>query len=139
MNDKNDLNNEEERNIYFFDIDETLFHTYAKILVRNRSWEELRQLQEGGHELAWKDIVDGKQKLYAMKTFMENEYPDLNGNYFEDLSDVAQRRLTNHQLMSYSELPENTKDEDVLRQFLRLNFSGVPQSQEHLEYIKSLL
>ena len=63
----------------------------------------------------------------------------LYGNYFEDLSEQAQRRLTNNQLISYSELPEKTTDEEVLKQFLRLNFSGVPQSQEHLDYIKSLL
>jgi hypothetical protein len=111
----------------------------GKILVRNRGWKELEELQKDGHELAWKDIVDGKQKIHAIKSFMENEYPDLNGNYFDDLSDQAQRRLTSHQLISYSELPENTKDEDVLRQFLRLNFTGVPQSEEHLNYIKSLL
>jgi hypothetical protein len=111
----------------------------GKIVVRNRGWKELKKLQKEGHELAWKDIVDGKQKLNAIKTFMENEYPDLNGHYYEDLSDQAQRRLTNHQLLSYSELPENTKEEDVLRQFLRLNFAGVVQSEEHLNYIKSLL
>lgn len=111
----------------------------GKIVVRNRGWKELEELQKEGHELAWKDIVDGKQKLNAIKTFMENEYPDLNGYYYDDLSDQAQRKLTNHQLISYSELPENTKDEDVLKQFLRLNFAGVVQSEEHLNYIKSLL
>ena len=111
----------------------------GKIVVRNRGWEELRKLQKEGHELAWKDVVDGKQKLHAIKSFMDGEYPDLHGNYFEDLSDRAQRRLTNNQLISYSELPEKTTDEEVLKQFLRLNFSGVPQSQEHLDYIKSLL
>jgi hypothetical protein len=111
----------------------------GKILVRNRGWKELEELQKGGHELAWKDIVDGKQKLHAIKSFIENKYPDLHGNYYRDLSDQAQRKLTNHQLISYSELPENTNDKDVLKQFLRLNFSGVPQSEEHLNYIKSLL
>ena len=111
----------------------------GKIVVRNRGWEELRKLQKEGHELAWKDVVDGKQKLHAIKSFMDGEYPDLHGNYFEDLSDQAQRRLTNNQLISYSELPEKTTDEEVLKQFLRLNFAGVPQSQEHLDYIKSLL
>ena len=63
----------------------------------------------------------------------------MHGNYHKDLSDQAQRRLLNHQLFSYAELPENTPDVEILRQFLRLNFSGVPQSQEHLEYVKSLL
>ena len=111
----------------------------GKIVVRNRGWEELRKLQKEGHELAWKDVIDGKQKLHAIKSFMDGDYPDLHGNYFEDLSEQAQRRLTNNQLISYSELPEKTTDEEVLKQFLRLNFSGVPQSQEHLDYIKSLL
>jgi len=111
----------------------------GKILVRNRGWKELEQLQKDGHELSWKDIIDGKQRINAVKTFIENEYSDLDGNYFRDLSEQAQRRFTNHQLFSYSELPENSKDEDVLRQFLRLNFCGIPQSQQHLEYVKSLL
>lgn len=101
--------------------------------------ERNEELQKGGHELAFKDIADGKQKLHAVKSFIDGEYPDLNGNYYCDLSDQAQRKLVSNQLISYSELPENTKDEDVLRQFLRLNFAGVPQSQSHLDYIKSLL
>lgn len=111
----------------------------GKILIRNRGWKELEELEKGGHELAWRDIIDGKQRINAVKTFMDNEYPDTNGNYFKDLSEHSQRRFTSHQLFSYSELPESSKDEDVLRQFLKLNFSGVPQSKEHLDYIKSLL
>jgi hypothetical protein len=111
----------------------------GKILIRNRGWEELEELQKGGHELSWRDIIDGKQRINAVKTFMDNEYPDSNGNYFNDLSERSQRRFTSHQLFSYSELPENSKDEDVLRQFLKLNFAGVPQSKDHIDYIKSLL
>jgi hypothetical protein len=111
----------------------------GKILVRKRGWKELEELQKDGHELAWKDIVDGRQRINAIKDFLDDKFPDMHGNYYNDLSDRAQRRLTNHHLFSYSELPENTKDEDVLKQFLRLNFSGVVQSQEHLEYVKSLL
>lgn len=111
----------------------------GKIVVRNRGWNELRILKEGGHELAWKDIIDGKQRIDAVRGFTEGEFPDLKGNYFDDLSERSQKRFTSHQLFSYSELPENSRDEDVVRQFLRLNFSGVPQSEEHLNYIKSLL
>jgi Protein of unknown function DUF262 len=111
----------------------------GKILVRNRGWGELRVLQKDGHELAWKDVVDGKQRLNAIKEFLDGKFPDLYGNYYYDLSDSAQKRLEDHQLFSYSELPEGTKDEDVLRQFLRLNFCGVPQSKEHIKYVKSLI
>lgn len=111
----------------------------GKILIRNRGWRELEKLEKEGHELAWKDIVDGKQRLNAVKAFMDNEFADSSGNYFKDLSTVAQRKLTSNQLFSYSELPENTPDDTVIRQFLKLNFAGVPQSKEHLEYVKSLL
>lgn len=111
----------------------------GKILIRSRGWAELGELQKDGHELAWKDIVDGKQRLNAIQGFLDDEFKDLNGNYYSDLSDTAQRMLCSHQLFSYSELPENTSDEEVLRQFLRLNFAGVPQSKEHIEFVKDLL
>ncbi len=100
---------------------------------------ELRRMKEQGHELAWLDVVDGKQRINAIIDFINNKFPDSYGNYYQDFSKSAQHKFTNHQLFSYSELPENIEDEYVLKQFLRLNFSGVPQSKEHLDYVKSLL
>lgn len=111
----------------------------GKVLVRERSWAELKGLKYDGHELAFIDIVDGKQRLSALQEFINNGFPDLQGNYYNDLSDRAQGALTSSQLISYSVLPENSLDKDVLVQFLRLNFAGVPQSQEHLDYVKSLI
>lgn len=111
----------------------------GKILIRKRSWKELReQIKKGDKELFWNDVVDGKQRLNAIKDFIENKFADSYGNYYKDLSDNAQRRLTNHQLFSYAELPENSSDESVKEQFLRLNFCGVPQSKEHIEFVKSI-
>jgi len=111
----------------------------GKILIRKRSFDELRTLKEKGEtDLAFNDIVDGKQRLNTIKLFMEGEFPDLNGNYYSDLSFKAQNNFKKHQLLSYSEMNENTKDEYVIKQFLRLNFTGVPQSKEHIEYVKSL-
>ena len=111
----------------------------GKILIRKRGWEELRKIQKNGEtELAWNDIVDGKQRLNAVKSFMEGEFADLQGNYYSDLSFMSQNKFTNHQLFSYAEMPENTRDEDVIKQFLKLNFAGVPQSREHIEFVKSL-
>ncbi len=111
----------------------------GKILVRKRSWEELREFKKNGEtELAWNDIVDGKQRLNAVKCFMEGQFADLQGNYYADLSFRSQHKFTSHQLFSYAEMPENTRDEDVIKQFLKLNFAGVPQSLEHIEFVKSL-
>lgn len=110
----------------------------GKILVRNRGWDELRKLQKDGHELAWKDVVDGKQRINTVWEFMNDGFTDVNGNYYSDFSKMAQHKFTDHQLFSYSELSENTLDDVVLRQFLRLNFTGVAQSKEHIEFVKSL-
>lgn len=111
----------------------------GKIIVRKRGWNELERLAENGAtELAFRDIVDGKQRLKAIGDFIENKYKDLHGNYFGDLSFRAQNQFLENQLLSYGELPEDSKDEDVLRQFLKLNVSGVPQSEEHLAYVRSL-
>lgn len=110
----------------------------GKIVVRNRSWKELEHLQKEGYALAWKDIVDGKQRLNAVISFIKGDFTDSSGNYYNDLSVQAQRRLTNHQLFSYAEIIEDSSDEEVLLQFLKLNFSGVPQSKEHLNFVKNL-
>lgn len=111
----------------------------GKVLVRERSWSEFDTLiSKGVTELSFKDVVDGKQRLNAVRGFLLNEFSDLNGNYYNDLSYSAQSNFLNHQLFSYSVLPENSKDEDVIYQFLKLNFAGKPQSTEHIEYIKSL-
>lgn len=112
----------------------------GKILVRNRSFKELEKIEKLFPEakLAFKDIVDGKQRLNAIHSFINNEFPDEYNNYYSDLSKEAQSRLTNNQLISYSELSEDSNDEDVLHQFLKLNHAGIPQSKEHLDFVKSL-
>ncbi len=110
----------------------------GKILVRKRAWKEILDMREKGEtELAFTDIVDGKQRL-NVKEFILGEFPDMQGNYFGDLSYKSQNMFTNHQLFSYAEMPENTKDSDIIKQFLKMNFCGVPQSKEHIEFVKSL-
>ncbi len=111
----------------------------GKLLVRKRGWKELEQMASAGEtELAFYDIVDGKQRLNAIREFILGKFSDLNGNFYSDLSASSQYKLTDHQLFSYSELPEHTADVAVIRQFLKLNFAGVQQSVEHLSFVKSL-
>jgi hypothetical protein len=111
----------------------------GKILVRKRGWDELKVLVKNGEtEIAFNDIIDGKQRLNTLKSFILDEFQDLHGNYYSDLSFKAQNSLTNNQLISFSELPKNTEDKTVIKQFLRLNFTGIPQSEEHIEYVKNI-
>lgn len=108
------------------------------ILVREHSWDKLEKMAKNGEtELAFKDIVDGKQRLNAIKGFINNEYTDSYGNYFNDLSDEAQLKFVDHQLFQYAEL-KDISDEETIYQFLKLNFAGVPQSKEHIEFVTSI-
>jgi len=110
----------------------------GKILVRQRSYEEVRQMADDGEtELAYHDIVDGKQRLGAVVEFLNDEFKDAYGNHFSDLSDNAQNNFVSHQLFSYAFMEAPT-DAEVLQQFLRLNFTGVPQSPKHLKFVESL-
>jgi hypothetical protein len=112
----------------------------GSILVRLRKWSTLEKLSaEGITGLAFRDIVDGKQRLNAIKRFLNNEFKDLHDNYFSDLSHHAQHDFLNHQLFNYAEMQEDSTDEEVLYQFLKMNHEGVPQSKEHLNYVANLI
>lgn len=110
----------------------------GSIILRSRSWEELDQMADNGDELAFYDVVDGKQRLHTIIEFINNIFPDSQGNYYNDLSRTSKRKFLDHQLFSYFEM-ENATDKEVIAQFLKVNFSGIPQSKEHIEYVKSIL
>lgn len=109
----------------------------GSILVRKRSYN-WNYKQTKSEDTSFLDVVDGKQRLTTMLDFINNKFPDANGVYYRDFSENAQRRLTDHQLFNYAEFGEDATDEDVIRQFLKVNFTGVPQSKEHIDYVKSL-
>ena len=111
----------------------------GKILIRKRSWVELQKMVKNGETvISFNDIVDGKQRLNTLNEFVDDVFPDSNGVYFSELSDRAQNLFLSNQLITYCELSENTKDSDVIEQFLKMNFTGVPQSKEHIEFVKSI-
>lgn len=110
----------------------------GKIVIRNRSFEYVRNRKEKGKEVAFHDIVDGKQRLNALLGFVKGEFEDLHGNRFEDLSEKAQDQFFNFQSVAYGELGEQASDEDVKAVFLGVNFAGVPMSKEHVEFVKSI-
>lgn len=111
----------------------------GKIIIRKRAWETVENLvKQGITDIAFNDIIDGKQRLSALFEFVDNKFPDRYGNYFDDLSDYAKDIFGSNQLFSYAVLGDDATDEDVLEQFLKVNFTGVQQSAEHIEYVKSL-
>ena len=111
----------------------------GRILIRKRSWEKLEQLAATGErELYFKDIIDGKQRLNTMFRFLRNEFPDIHGNYYNDLSNYAQRKVSDNSLFAFAELDENTTDEEVINQFLKVNFTGKVMSLDHINYVRSI-
>lgn len=110
----------------------------GKVLIRKRNFNELRAMHAKGEtELAFNDIVDGKQRLGAIQEFMDDGFQDMHGNYYSDLSNNSQRMFTDNNCLAYMEM-EGSTDSQVIRQFLKMNHLGVPQSREHIEFVKSL-
>lgn len=112
----------------------------GKIVVRKNTWDKVEQLFKNGEtELSWYDVVDGKQRLNAIVAFINNEFPDTNGNYFKDFSKRAHLEfLQRNMLFTYCEMYEDVTDEQVIQQFLRLNITGIPQSVEHIMLVNNI-
>lgn len=109
------------------------------IVVRKRSFKYIEsEIDKGNTEVAFWDIVDGKQRLHCLIRFLFDEFKDLHGNYYSDLSDRAKHLFCNSQMITYGELGENASDEDVIATFLGVNYAGVPMSQEHIDYVKEI-
>jgi hypothetical protein len=120
---------------------ESIYHGIGcgTIIIKINDWNYLEKLATSGEtELYFNDVVDGKQRLNAIAEFVNNKFSDKNGNYYREFSERAKHLFLDHQLFSYGEIT-NIDDEDVLKQFLKVNFAGVPQSLEHIEYVKGLL
>lgn len=112
----------------------------GKIVVRKRSWNWVENRIKKGQikNTAFKDIVDGKQRLNALFDFIQDKYPDSNGYVYSELSNRAQRKFENFSSLSYGEIGESASDKDVKSIFLNINFAGIPMSQEHIEFVKSI-
>ena len=113
----------------------------GKIVVRLRSWNfvESRVKKNILEHTTFKQIVDGKQRCNTLLEFIDNKFPDSYGDYWDDLSEKAKRKFFSFRYLTYGELGETATDHDVLMTFLKINHAGVPQSQEHLDFVKSLL
>jgi hypothetical protein len=109
----------------------------GKFLFRYNDWNKIvAQVEEGGHGYNF-DCVDGKQRFFTILHFVQNKFPDSHGNYWSDLSNIAQRRFLSFGNLSYGQLSDHATDDDVINNFLTLNFTGTPMSKEHIDYVRS--
>ena len=111
----------------------------GRIIVRNHSWGEVEnQIVNGNTEVAFRDIVDGKQRLHTLSRFVNDEFADLHGNYFSDLSKAAWNKFMDSSSVGFAQFGEGTTDEQTIEAFLNVNFTGIPMSQEHIDYVKEI-
>jgi hypothetical protein len=112
----------------------------GKFVLRNRSWNWIeKRVKEGKIEhTTFKQIVDGKQRISTIIDFINNKFCDSFGNYWDDLSSIAQRKFYSYRHCTYGELGETSTDKDVLGVFMAINHTGAPMSPEHIEFIKSI-
>lgn len=109
------------------------------VIVRKRSWGWVeKQIANGNTEVAFNDIVDGKQRMHTIARFVNDEFTDLHGNYYSDLSKQAQHFFMDSSSIQYASFREGTTDKQVIQAFLNVNFTGVPMSQEHIDYVKEI-
>jgi len=110
----------------------------GKIIIKKNSFGYIREQINIGKKVAFKDIVDGKQRLNALLGFVMDEFEDLHGNLFSDLSDKAKHKFQSFQGVSYGELDEETTDKEIQETFMKINFTGVQMTKEHLDFVKNI-
>lgn len=111
----------------------------GKLVLRERGYEYvINELNKGNKEVAFRDVVDGKQRICTLLDFVNDKFTDLYGNYFSDFSKKAKNNFLNSDVFSYAVLGEEATDEDVLETFLMVNFTGKVMSQEHIDYVKEI-
>lgn len=112
----------------------------GKIVLRLRPFEWVEKRVKAGklEHTAFKDVVDGKQRLNAIMEFIQCNFNDMCGNNWDDLSERAKKTFLNFSQVSYVQLDEDSTDADALRTFMSINHAGKPMSREHLEFVKSI-
>lgn len=112
----------------------------GKIIVRERGFDYvLNEANKGNTEVAYRDVVDGKQRIGAILDFVNDKFTDFHGNYFSDFSSRAQHKFLNSDVLTYASLRDSATDEDTIETFLMVNFAGKPMSRDHIDYVKSIL
>lgn len=82
------------------------------------------------------EVVDGKQRLITLKKYFNDEVV-VWGQVYSELS-PADKRFLGNMILPYTDLSAQSEKEK-LEYFYRINFSGVPQSEEHKQFIEEQL
>lgn len=88
-------------------------------------------------------IIDGKQRLSTVLSFVKNEFSIIWNNkeyFYKDLDWSIQGELLGHGLfrtnIGYEYADKFISDDDKIKWFEMINFAGTPQDKEHMEKLK---
>jgi Protein of unknown function DUF262 len=83
------------------------------------------------------EVIDGKQRLAAIKDFVEGRYPYEGYTWFQ-FSQNDKFTFWDNMIQTATMQSDKVKKSDILWQFLSLNRGGVPQTEEHISKVKRL-
>lgn len=110
----------------------------GSILVRVRSSAWIDRQAKSGKYTAFKEVIDGKQRVSTLIEFIQDKFLDAQGRKFSDFSKNAQREFMKNVKLNYSEISETATDEQVAKMFLSLNIGGIPVSDSHINTVEAI-
>lgn len=111
--------------------------------VGSPTLEDYRLATEGFVLSTWADkglmvLVDGKQRLEAVRKFLRNELPIFGGNFINDFNDP--RRLLRSSDAYFEIRVNNLKTrKEILTWYLQLNTGGVVHTEEEIAKVRRML
>jgi hypothetical protein len=90
------------------------------------------------------EVIDGKQRLTTLISFVNGEFPIIHNNqeyFYKDLPETFQAQLDRFGDLKFDiyyppYTTDTFSDEQKITMFEYLNFTGTPQDQEHLNKLK---
>lgn len=79
-------------------------------------------------------IVDGKQRLNAVRQFLANQIPIFNGHLFKDI----EGRLPNSAYL-YFNVNDLKSRKEVLTWYIQMNTGGTPHTEQEINKVKEML
>ena len=105
---------------------------YNNIDIGKIVFVQLNEKTEGRYY----QVLDGKQRLTALKEFYEDRFP-YKGVYFSQLSHRDKHTFKNHGI-TYGYL-ENPDLRGIYESFIKLNTCGKPMDHKYIDKVKTLL
>lgn len=97
------------------------------IFVEDKSYNEYRL-----------EVLDGKQRLNTLIEFYTSKFP-YKGKYYHEFSKQDRYTMESRHAQSASIDSNQHTRAELLATFLNVNAGGVPQTEEHLDYVRELL